>query len=298
MEMLQSYSNVSFNETGVTLSGSDLIEFLKPHDAAVVALERLDATVLDKLPNLRTISKYGVGLDNIDLHAAARRGIRVGWRGGVNRRSVAELVIALAIAGLRGIMVSHQEVRKGVWQQYRGRQVSDSVVGLIGFGHVGQEVARLLSAFGATVLACDVRDVKEEAAEIGVLLVGLEDLLCRADVVSLHVPLTPLTANMIGINQIASMRPGAVLINTARGGLVDEAVAQAALQAGKLDAVCFDVFSSEPPGDLSIFETRGFIGTAHIGGSSDEAVLAMGRAAIAGLREARDPLSFIQRYGC
>jgi phosphoglycerate dehydrogenase-like enzyme len=295
-ELVKQYETVAFNDSGITLSGYELVEFLKPHDAAIVALERIDEDVLKQLPNLRVISKYGVGLDNIDLHAAARSGIRVGWQGGVNRRSVAELMIAFAIAGLRGVTVSHQDLQAGVWRQYRGRQLSNATVGLIGFGYVGQEIAHLLKAFGATVIAYDIRELSRVAANLGVALVTLDELLRRVDVVSLHVPYTAQTAGIIGADQIALMRAGAILINTARGGLVDEAAALTALQEGKLAAFCLDVYAVEPPSNKRMFDIPGFIGTAHIGGSSEEAVLAMGRAAIAGLREACDPLSFVPEY--
>ena len=292
-ELLAAYPTAVFNDSPHTLGGQALADFLAPHDAAIVALEHVDAALLGGLPNLRIISKYGVGLDNIDLHAAARIGIRIGWEGGVNRRSVAELAIAFMIVGLRGVMVSHEEIRRGIWRQYRGRQLSDATVGLIGFGHVGRDVARLLRAFNSRVLAHDIRDVAGPAADLGVEVVGLERLLESADVVSLHIPLTRRTARMFDASRIATLKPGAVLVNTARGGLVDEEALRLALIEGRLAGACFDVFATEPPDNAELFAAPGFIGTAHIGGSAEEAVLAMGRAAIAGLDRATDPLSFI-----
>jgi D-3-phosphoglycerate dehydrogenase len=295
-ELLAAYPAAVFNDSPHTLSGEALADFLAPHGAAIVALEQLDATLLGRLPELRVISKYGVGLDNIDLHAAARLGIRIGWEGGVNRRSVAELAIGFMIAGLRGVMVSHEEIRSGLWRQYRGRQLSDVTVGLIGFGHVGQDVARLLRAFGSSVLAHDIRDIAAPAAELGAEITALETLLATADVVSLHVPLTCRTAGMFDASRLSALKPGAVLVNTARGGLVDEAALRLALIEGRLAGACFDVFAAEPPDPTGLFATPGFIGTAHIGGSAEEAVLAMGRAAITGLDRATDPLSFIPEW--
>jgi D-3-phosphoglycerate dehydrogenase len=292
-ELLAAHPAAVFNDSPHTLAGQALTDFLAPHDAAIVALEQVDAALLERLPRLRIISKYGVGLDNIDLQAAARRGIRIGWEGGVNRRSVAELTIALMIAGLRGVMVSHEEIRRGVWRQYRGRQLSEVTVGLIGFGHVGRDVARLLRAFGSRVLAHDIRDIAAPAAGLGAEVTGLETLLPTADVVSLHVPLTRRTAGLLDASRISALKPGAVLVNTARGGLVDEAALCRALTGGRLAGAGFDVFAIEPPGHPELFAAPGFIGTAHIGGSAEAAVLAMGRAAIAGLDRATDPLSFI-----
>ena len=288
---------VTFNDTGRTLGGDELIAFLGGHDAAVVALERIDESVFARLPDLRIVSKYGVGLDNVDLHAAARHGVKVGWTGGVNRRSVAELTIAFAIHGLRGIGVSAAEVRAGVWRQVQGRQLSDCTVGLVGFGHVGQEVARLLGAFGTKVIAHDIRmgELAAECAALAVESVELDALLARADVVSLHLPLTPATRVLLDASRLRKMKRGAVLINTARGGLVDEAALEAALD-DHLAAACFDVFASEPPDRPALLARSNFLATAHIGGSAAEAVLAMGRAAIAGLSTAIDPLGHIPSW--
>jgi D-3-phosphoglycerate dehydrogenase len=295
-ELQARYPQAVFNDTGRTLAGEELIGFLRGHDAAVVALEKIDDATLAALPELRIISKYGVGLDNVDLAAAARRGIRVGWEGGVNRRSVAELAIGFMIAGLRGIITSHEEIKAGTWRQYRGRQLGAVTVGLVGFGHVGRDVAGLLRAFGSRVLAHDIRDIAAPARELGAEVVELDRLVAEADVISLHIPNTTLTRNLFDAARLAGMKPGAVLVNTARGGLVDEAALKASLASGHLAAACFDVFAFEPPRDMDLFSTTGFIGTGHIGGSAEEAVVAMGRAAIAGLDTATDPLFFIPSW--
>lgn len=287
------HRNAVFNDAGRALAGQELIDFVAPHDAAVVALERIDETVLRALPRLRVISKYGVGLDNVDLAAAARLGIKVGWTGGVNRRAVSELAISLIIAGLRGVAHCYEEIKRGVWRQYAGRQLSDATVGLVGFGHIGQDLARLLRAFGASTLACDIADVSAEAAELGVRLCAFDEMIERCDVLSFHVPLTPATARMLDADRIARMRHGAVIVNTARGGLIDEAALAAALTQGRISAACFDVFAAEPPGVSELLSAPGFLATSHIGGSAAEAQLAMGRAAIEGLSTARNPEDFI-----
>jgi D-3-phosphoglycerate dehydrogenase len=296
-ELLAEYPEAVFNDTGATLAGQALIEFLAPHEAAIVALETIDEALLAALPTLRILSKYGVGLDNIDLDAAARHGVKIAWQAGVNRRSVAELAISYMICGLRGVMVSFDEVRRGIWRQYVGRQLSDATVGLIGFGHVGGEVAGLLRAFGSRVLAYDIRDIAEPAARLGVETVALDELLARSDVVSLHVPFTPKTANLIGAAAFAAMKPGVVVVNVARGGLVDETALATGLRTGHVAAACFDVFAREPPVDSELFSMPEFLGTAHIGGSAEEAILAMGRAALHGLAAARDPHELISACG-
>ncbi len=292
-ELARLHPDAAFNDTGRTLAGDELITFLEGRDAAIVALERVDGAVFDGVPGLRILSKYGVGLDNVDLRAAARHGVKVGWSGGVNRRSVAELALAFMIFGLRGVGVASAEVKGGTWRQILGRQLSDCTVGLVGLGHVGQEIARLLQAFGTRVVACDIRAFPAFCSAHRVEAVDLDTLLARSDVVSLHIPLTRATRALLDASRLRAMKPGAVLVNTARGGLVDERALEAALRDGHLAAACFDVFASEPPDDQALLALPNFLGTPHIGGSAAEAVLAMGRAAIEGLSTAIDPLAHI-----
>ncbi len=289
-ELTARYPDATFNDAGESLTGERLIAFLKGHDKAVIALEKIDATVLDALPELKIIAKYGVGFDRIDLHALIDRGVSLGWTGGVNRRSVAELVIAFAISMLRHVPAASAEVLDGTWRQTVGRQLSDCTVGIIGCGHVGKELAVMLRAgFGTEVYAHDTVDFTDFYAEHGVIAAGLDTLLAHSDVVSLHLPLDVTTDNILDAAALARMKPGAVLINTARGGLVDEAALKAALKSGDLAAAAFDVFAAEPPEDKELLNMPNFLATPHIGGSAEEAILAMGRAAIRGLDEFRSP---------
>lgn len=282
-ELLARYCNVTFNDQGLKLEGKALIEFLDGHDKAIVALERIDAGVLDALPGLKVISKYGVGLDGIDLEALESRGVKVGWTGGVNRRSVSELTLSFAIALLRHVPTVHREILGGVWRQHVGHQLSGKSVGIIGCGFVGKDLVRLLRPFGCRILVNDILDYPEFYAEYGIEAVSLEDLLARADVVSLHVPLDDSTRNLLSAARLSHLAPTAVLINTARGGLVDESALKSMLKEGRLMAAAFDVFAVEPPEDRELVELPNFLVTPHIGGSAHEAILAMGRAAIAGL---------------
>lgn len=282
-ELQAAFRSVTFNDAGLSLSGDKMIDFLHGHSHAIVALERITGDVLDRLPDLKVIGKYGVGLDNVDLDACAQHDILVGWRGGVNRRSVAELTLGLAIALLRQFKLSDREIAGGVFRQIRGRQLSDRTVGLVGCGHVGKEVVRLLQPFGCTILAHDVLEFPEFYGEYGVEAVDLDSLLSRADVISLHLPLTNKSRNLIGEREFGLMRRDAVLINTARGGLIDEQALKRALQSGVIGGAALDVFSPEPPEDTELLGLSNFIATPHIGGSAAEAILAMGRAAIEGL---------------
>ncbi|MEK7246324.1 MAG: phosphoglycerate dehydrogenase, partial [Pseudomonadota bacterium] len=288
-ELLAKYPNTTFNDAGRALAGEALIAFLKGHERAITGLERLDASVFQALPELKIVSKHGVGLDMIDLEAMARHGVKLGWTGGVNRRSVAELVIAFAVMLLRHLPVANAEVKGGTWRPHVGRQLSERTVGIVGCGHVGKDLAQLLRALGCRVLAHDIRDFPEFYARHGVVPAGLEELLRAADVVTLHLPLDASTRNMLSAERLALMRPDAVLINTARGGIVDETALKTMLKAGRLAAAAFDVFATEPPEDAELLRLPNFLATPHIGGSAEEAILAMGRAAIAGLDAAGDP---------
>ena len=282
-ELQERYPNVTFNDSGLTLAGDALIAYLRGHLKAITALECLDGAVFNAVPELEVVSKFGVGLDTLNLDDMAEHGVRLGWTGGVNKRSVCELVIACAISLLRHVPQTNADVRAGTWNNRVGSQLSDRTVGIIGCGHVGKDLAVLLRAFGCTVLAHDILDFPEFYAEHGVRPVGLEALLKEADIVTLHVPLDDSTRGTLSAGRLGLMKPDAVLINAARGGLVDEVALKDALREGRLAAAAFDVFAVEPPEDSELLNLPNFLATPHIGGSSEEAVLAMGRAAIAGL---------------
>lgn len=282
-ELLERYSNVRFNEDGRALAGPELIDFARGRRKLITALETFDEEVLRALPELEVISKYGVGTDMLDKEALIRRGIRLGWTGGVNRRSVAELALAFMIALLHLVPELDRAIRAGEWGGRVGRCLTGRTVGIIGCGHIGKDVAVLLKAFDCRILAHDIREFPEFYESHGVTPVGLGDLLAHSDVATLHVPLDDRTKNILDADRLASMKHGAVLVNTARGGLVDEQALRGALVEGRLAGAGFDVFATEPPQDRELLRLPSFLSTPHVGGSSEEAILAMGRAAIAGL---------------
>ncbi len=286
-DLLARYDNITFNDLGKSLSGLELIAFLRGHVKAITALEPLDEDVFAALPELKVISKYGVGLDMIDLQAMDRHGVLLGWTGGVNKRSVAEMVIAAAISLLHRVPLANQEVRAGTWRQIRGRQLTGKTVGIIGCGHIGKEVAVLLRGFDCQVLAHDILDFPEFYARYQVTAAGLEELLRQSDIVTLHLPLDHSTRNMLSAERLALMNPEAHLINMARGNLVDEGKLKEMLQQNRLAGAAFDVFAQEPPTDRELLNLPNFLVTPHIGGSTEEAILNMGRAAINGLDNAR-----------
>lgn len=281
--LLERYARVRFHDGPGDLSGTALVDFLRGAERAIVSLQRIDGPLLDQVPGLRVVSKFGVGLDGIDLPALAARGVRLGWTGGVNRRAVAELVLALTISLLRGVHRCDRELREGRWRQVPGRELGAVTLGVIGCGHIGKEVVRLVRPFGTRVLAHDLLDFPDFYREYQVQAVGLEALLRRSDVVSLHVPLDASTARLLDRERLGWMRPDACLVNTARGGLVDEQALAEALLAGRLHGAALDVFEVEPPFGSPLLGLPGFLATSHIGGSSESGILAMGLAAIDGL---------------
>jgi D-3-phosphoglycerate dehydrogenase len=223
----------------------------------------------------------------IDLDAARRHGVAVRWTPGVNRQAVAELTLAFMIALTRNVVPLAAALREGTWRQTVGRQLSSAMVGVLGCGAVGQTVARLCRAFGSRVVAHDIRSSDSAYdgfyRDAGVTPVSFESLLRESDIVTIHLPLDASTAGLIDARALSRMQPTAFLINTARGGIVDETALAAALADGRLAGAAADVFAVEPPVDPRLLRVPTFIGTPHIGGGTEEAVLAAGRAAIAGL---------------
>jgi phosphoglycerate dehydrogenase-like enzyme len=283
-ELLERYDHVTFNDDGRSLEGDSLVRFLSGHAKAITALETVDEALLSQLPELEVVSKYGVGLDMVDLAAMRRLGTRLGWTGGVNRRSVSELAIAFMISMLRHVPAANREVLGGTWRQHVGGYLSGRTVGIVGCGHIGKDLAVLLRVFGCTLLVHDIRDdAAEFYAAHDIEPVPLDALVARADVVTLHVPLTASTRGMIDARRLALCKHDGVLVNTARGGLVDEAALKALLLGNPQFSAAFDVFQDEPPSDMALLSLPNFLATPHIGGSAHEAILAMGRAAIDGL---------------
>jgi phosphoglycerate dehydrogenase-like enzyme len=265
----------------------ELFDLATPCVGWLAGVEPISARVLEAAPQLRVISRNGVGVDNIDLDAAQRCGVRVVPALGANARGVAELTVGLTLAALRHIPRSDRALRGGEWRRWEGRELANCTVGVVGYGTIGRIVAGLLRALGATVVASDPLLPSGTPAEVP--LVGLTDLLAAADVVSLHVPAQPGSAPLLGAPQFALMRPGAVVVNTARASLVDEAAALDALDAGQLRCYAVDVFDSEPPAPSALHQHDGVILTPHIGGFTVESVQRATRTAVENLLDALTP---------
>lgn len=283
-EVLQEFAHVRFNDTGKTLVGKELIDFLKGHDRAIIALEVMNEEILSALPDLKVIGKYGVGLDKLDFAALDRHGVQMGWTAGVNAQAVAELALGMSLNIIRNICVSHELVKSGGWKQITGKQLSSLTVGILGCGHVGKKLVALLQGFGCQILVHDILEFPEFYQRNNVRAVGFEELLQESDLLSIHIPKNKTTQGLLSAVNLRKMKKGSYLVNTARGGLIDEDELFDLLNSGHLAAAALDVFESEPPQNKELISHPHLFVTSHVGGSSEEAILAMGRAAIHGLQ--------------
>jgi D-3-phosphoglycerate dehydrogenase len=285
-ELLEACADVRFNDDFLRFNEAGLIGFLDGCDAAIIAMEQISDGVLSALPDLKVIGKYGVGLDNIDAAAMQNHNVRLGWTPGTNALSVAELVLCFAIAALRHVGATNAAMRAGDRPAARlGRHLSGRVVGIHGCGHVGKQLARLLAPFTCTILACDIADYGDFYKQHGITPVGFDELIERSEILTLHLPLTRATRGLYDADILSRLRDDCILINTCRGGIVDEGALKEKLTSGAIAAACFDVFAAEPPTDDALLSLPNFLATPHLGGSAEEARLAMGRSAIRGLFE-------------
>ncbi len=291
--VLKDYPAAKFNDEGLSLSGDSLVDFLDGYEKVITALEVIDDSILSRLPDLKVIGKFGVGLDMIDLQALKKHKVKIGWTGGVNKRSVSELVVSSAIAILHRSVFANMEVRNNLWYQIKGRQLSDCTVGIIGCGNVGKDLVKLLKPFNCKILSHDILNFKQFYQENNVIPVSLDELLKESDVVTLHLPLNESTKNIINKDKLKMMKSKAILINFARGGLVDDVELKKLLLEKKIAGAAIDVFEIEPPVDNDFALIDNVLITPHIGGSTEEAILEMGLAAIDGLKNAKDPLEYL-----
>ncbi|CAN2170453.1 SerA Phosphoglycerate dehydrogenase and related dehydrogenases [Candidatus Nanopelagicaceae bacterium] len=282
-ELLQKYPNTTFNVAGNSLLGDELFQFIKGHEKVIVGLEKITGDLISKLPELKVVSKFGVGLDSIDLEALEKNSISLGWTSGSNSLSVAELVVSNALTLLRGTHLHKNEILNGIWRQTQGSLLSGKRIGILGCNHVGREVVKLLTPWGCSFDIVDIVEIKEIREMPNVSYVDLDTMLKQADIVTVHLPLNKSTENILPDQKIRLLKPNSILINTSRGGLIDEQAVKAALSENRIFAAAFDVFDSEPPRDLELVKLANFLATPHIGGSTIEATLTMGRAAIRGL---------------
>jgi phosphoglycerate dehydrogenase-like enzyme len=283
--LLESFPDAEFNDDGRKYTRAELIDYIKDADGLVLGLESVDDDVLAACPNLKIVSKYGVGLDNLDQQACKDRGIAVGWTGGVNKRSVAEMDLCFMLGLARGLYRTSLDLMDGRWNKDGGFQLSGKTVGVIGLGFTGSEIIRLLQPFGCRILGNDIIDKSALCAELDIEHVEKDQLFRESDFILMHTQLTDLTHHLINSDTLEIMKSTAFVINTARGPIVKHEDLKRALIDGTIAGAALDVYEEEPPTDMEFLQLPNLFCTPHIGGNADEAVMAMGMSAIGHIKE-------------
>lgn len=285
LPLLEGYE-VIFNDTGQTFTEDDMLELAKDVEGIIIGIDSITKKVIDNAENLKAISKYGVGMDNIDVKAAREKGILLDNTPNTNNVSVAELAIGLMFNIARNISYSVSEVKNLKWKRIKGVELTDKKLGLVGCGNIGKEVTRRAYGLGMRIKVYDPYfNDPDFSKEYNIELVDLDTLLSTSDFISLHLPLNEETEDFISKRELEKMKNSAFLINTSRGGLISENSLLWALKEGEIAGAASDVFSKEPPGDNSLLAMDNFILTPHIGANTVESVRRMATRATENLLE-------------
>ena len=280
-ELRNRYEKVTLNTEGKSLSGQSLIDFLKGANKVIVGLEKFDSTILDNLPNLKVISKYGVGLNNINLDELNKKNIRLSFRPGVNKVPVAELAMLHILMSLRRVHLSMTNIKDGIWSQARGQELTNKTIGILGFGNIGNHLADFLKPYKCKILGFDIQQIERDE----VIQSTAEEIFADADIVSIHLPLTDSSKGFIDKKLFEISKKDLKIINTSRGGIVNEEHLFNFLKNNEKAFAAFDVFEVEPAFDSPLLNLKNFFATSHLGSMTEEGVIAMGLAAIEGLDE-------------
>lgn len=279
------FPNAKLNLEGKRFNKEELIAYLKNADAIIVGLECIDEDLLKHCPNIKIISKYGVGLNNIDLNECKKRDIAIGWTGGVNKLSVAEMALGFMLMFARNLYTTSNKLKSGTWHKSGGFQLSGKTIGIIGVGHIGKEIVRLLKPFCCKILVNDIINQEEYYTKNNLIETSKEEIFKVSDIVTIHTPHNETTNNMVDLEVLKSMKKSAYILNTARGGIINEIDLKYALQNNLIAGAGIDAYIEEPPTDKEFLNLPNLICTPHIGGNAKEAVEAMGLSAINHLKD-------------
>lgn len=275
---------IIFNPYNHPLTEAELVPLLGGVDGYLAGLDFITESVIRRMPaTLKVISRYGVGYERVAVQAAAERGIVVTCTPGANAESVADMTFALLLAVARDIPALDRHMRALEWPRTVGVELFGKKIGILGLGAIGKRVARRAGGFSMSILAHDPYIDLDYAAAHQIQVCSLRSLLEQADFISLNLPLNEQTRNILGAEAFSWMKPGAIVINTARGGLIDEAAAYEALASGKLGGLGLDAFEQEPPGSSRLFEMNHVVVSPHAGAHTREAVDRMAQMAIQNL---------------
>ena len=274
---------VRFNDSLKRLKRDELKCFLKVAEGVIVGLDEIDEDILKEVKNLKVISKYGVGLNNVDFNATSKYGVSVVYSQGVNKRSVSELALGNILSLMRNSYVTSNKLKMQEWDKNGGVQLSGKNVGIIGVGNIGKDLISLLKPFGCVVYVNDIIQQDEYYKRNNLIKATKEEIYRKCDIITIHTPSNDLTRGMINKSVFTMMKKEAYFINTARGDIVVQEDLKWALKEKIIAGAAIDVYDQEPPKDYEFISLPNLICTPHIGGNAKEAVLAMGESAIENL---------------
>jgi D-3-phosphoglycerate dehydrogenase len=272
-----------FNPLGRPLSEDELIPLLRDCDGYIAGLDFITKKVIDSCGPLKVISRYGAGVDRVDLEAAKAKGIPVCNTPGANAQAVADLAFALALCVARKIPMLDRKTREGQWVRSNGIELFGKTLGILGLGAVGRAVARRAKGFSMKILAYDPFINKQYAEEQGIVVSDFDLLIKEADIISLHLPLNEQTRHIINAEVMGRMKRGVILINTARGGLIDEGAADTLLRSGHIGGLGLDAYEEEPPGRSPLGELDNVVLTPHTASHTAEATANMASMSVENL---------------
>ena len=284
LDMLRQFStDLVFNPTGRPLEAAELKSLLADCDGYIAGLDQVTEEALSDCPKLKVISRYGAGYDRVDLAAAGAKGIKVTNTPGVNAEAVGELTFGLILAAARKIPYLDRSTREGGWERSTGMELFGKTIGILGLGAIGKVVARCAQGFGMKVMAYDPFINPDYCSEHDIVSGTFEEVISKANVISLHLPLLETTRHMIDAAASGKMQQGVILVNASRGGIIDEDAAYEALKSGKLAGLGLDAFETEPPKNSRLFEFPQVVATPHTGAHTKEATDNMARVSIQNL---------------
>ena len=279
------FPDTTINADNTLKTKEDIIAYLQEMDGAIVGREEIDDEILQACPKLKILSRYGVGLDNVDVEALKKRNIHLGWTGGTNCNSVAEITLYFMLSLMRNTYTTATLLKQHTWKVSGGSELTGKTIGLFGFGHIAKRVVELLKPFSCTILVCNRTQNEAEAKSYGITFASKERILEVADIISIHLPLTPQSKNLFSRAEFEAMKSSAFIINTARGGIIDEEELKVALKTGQIAGAGLEAFAQEPVQDWELIDLPNLMCLPHVGGNSKESILAMGYASIAHLKE-------------
>jgi D-3-phosphoglycerate dehydrogenase len=287
-ELLAAYPGAKFPASRARLTEDELVAYLEGYDAAVIGLDRFTDKVCSALPELKVVSLCSAGVDHIDPAILNKHDIKMWWAAGINKYSVSELAVAYMVMTVRRVHFFSSILYRGEWKGPVGfgADLRGKTIGIHGCGHIGKEVVKLLQPYGVKILACDRLDISEFANQYGVEVVSFDALLARSDVLTIHLSRNSTTLGLYDAATLDKMKPGAVLINVARGSMVDEAALKERLLNGHIGGAAFDVFAVEPANGNPLLDVPNFFASPHIGATTRDSWGAMLRSGIHGLSHA------------